>query len=202
VLGLVAAIARWRREPPAVVALQLATSIITLALAWAVRFHGEVLVAGWLVLALASTWIARRTHTRFAIVALVLVAAAYAAHPAQLWQLAAVAVMFAIERLHAVGPSRVRAVAVAGVALGLVLIDVPAGYHVLAWAAAALVLFAAGFALQVGAYRAAAFATLAVAIVRLVGVELWGFTAGQRILTFVLGGLVLLVVSYVYSRRR
>jgi uncharacterized membrane protein len=109
--------------------------------------------------------------------------------------------MFAIERIHGAGRSVIRTVAVAGVAVGLVLIDVPAGYHVLAWAVAAFVLFALGFGLKAGAYRGAAFATLALAVVRLVGVELWGFTANQRILTFVLGGLVLLVVSFIYARR-
>jgi hypothetical protein len=201
VLGAVAAMARWRGEAPAIVALQLAFTIVTLALALPVRYHGDLLIAGWLVLAVVSTAIARRADVRFTAIALVLVGAAYAAEPTLGLQTAAVATMFAIERLHAVGKSPLRALAVAGVAVGLLSIDVPVGYHVLAWAGAAFVLFALGFALAAGAYRAAGFATLGLATIRLVGVELWGFTADQRILTFVLGGLVLLVVSFIYARR-
>jgi hypothetical protein len=201
VLAAVAVIARWRGEARPIVALQLATAIVTLAVAMPVRYHGDARVAGWLVLALVSLWIARRTDTRFTVVALVLVGCAYAAEPTLALQVASVVTMFAIERLHATGKSVIGAFAVAGVAIGLVVIDVPVGYHVLAWAGAAFVLFALGFALRAGAYRVAAFATLGLAVVRLVGVELWGFTANQRILTFVLGGLVLLVVSFIYTRR-
>jgi hypothetical protein len=115
--------------------------------------------------------------------------------------------MFAIERWHApaAASSPYRTYAIAGVALGLLQLAVvaaPAGFHVLGWVAAAFALFAAGFALRSATYRWAGFAVLALSAARLLAVELRTFTANERILTFVLGGIAMLAVSFVYARRR
>ena len=77
----------------------------------------------------------------------------------------------------------------------------PPGLHVVAWVGAASLLFAAGFALRRTAYRWCAFGVLALAGARLVAVELRALSTDQRIATFVLGGALLLIVSFVYARR-
>ena len=93
---------------------------------------------------------------------------------------------------------------VAGVAVGLLqlaLAALPAGYHTVGWVTAAVVLFVLGFALRVTTYRWAGFAVLVLAAGRLLALELPRFSPDQRIVTFVLAGLALLIVSYVYARR-
>ena len=77
---------------------------------------------------------------------------------------------------------------------------VPAGLHAIAWVAVAVMMFAIGFSIRVAAYRWAGFGVLALAAGRLLLVELAHISAVQRILTFVVGGLLLLVVSFVYAR--
>jgi hypothetical protein len=78
---------------------------------------------------------------------------------------------------------------------------VPTGYHTLAWVGAGFVLFALGFALRTRAYRWSGFAALALAASRLIAVDARRFSPDQRILTFVLAGIALLAVSFVYARR-
>jgi hypothetical protein len=114
--------------------------------------------------------------------------------------------MLVVERGHAPAArsALLPALAIAGVAVGLLLlaqIAVPPGYHTLAWVGAGFVLFALGFALGARAYRWAGFAALALAATRLIAVDLRRFSPDQRILTFVLAGIALLVVSFVYARR-
>ena len=81
------------------------------------------------------------------------------------------------------------------------MLAVPAGYHTVGWVSAAVVLFGIGFALQLINYRWAGFAVLGLTAARLLAVELPRFSPNQRIVTFVLAGVALLVVSYVYARR-
>lgn len=85
--------------------------------------------------------------------------------------------------------------------LQLAQITAPPGYRTLAWVGAGFVLFALGFALRARAYRWSGFAALALAASRLIAVDVRRFSPGQRILTFVLAGVALLVVSFVYARR-
>jgi hypothetical protein len=209
--GGLALLARWRRAAPAYVAVHCGIAIATLAVALPAQLEGGALVVGWLGLAGAATAIARRGDARFGVLAGLLLVAAYGAgDEARLGGLAllgCVGVGFAIERLHAPAARRsgLRLVLVAGVAAGLAdvaTLVVPSGLHTLATVGVGGLLFAIGFALQARPYRVAAFVVLAAATLRLLSVELAMFSAGQRILTFVLGGLALLVVSFVYHRRR
>jgi hypothetical protein len=114
--------------------------------------------------------------------------------------------MIAVERGHAPAAraAPLRTLAIAGVAVGLLQlarIAVPPGYHTLAWVGAGFVLFALGFALRTRAYRWSGFAALALAAFRLIGVDVRRFSPDQRIVTFVLAGIALLAVSFVYARR-
>ena len=192
VLAIIAALAKLRREAELVTALQAGCAIVTLALAFPVELVHWQLCAGWLVLALVATALGRR----FTVLALVLVLAAYVEHDQLATQIACVLVMFAVER------SSKSPFAVAGVALGLLLIPLPAGFLTLGWVAAAFLSFAIGFALEVRAYRWAGFAILVASAARMLAVELRHFTPNQRILTFVVGGIAMLAVSFVYARRR
>jgi hypothetical protein len=207
VLAAIAGIAYLREEPHSVIALQAGAAIVTLAIALRVELHGMPLVTGWLVLALVAAVIARRADIRFTLLSLGLVVVAYGERGGVDATLACVVAMFAIERWHAAADSSspYRTYAIAGVALGLLQlagVAAPPGFHVLGWVAAAFALFAAGFALRSATYRWAGFAVLALSAARLLAVELRTFTANERILTFVLGGIAMLAVSFVYARRR
>jgi hypothetical protein len=206
----VAAIAKLRRAPPSVATLELGLALLTLALALPVELTAGPLLAGWLALALAATAIARRTAPPFTILALLLVLAGYAvvylSHLGTLAQLACVLAMLTVERGHAPAArsTLLRTLAIAGVAVGLLLlaqITVPPGYHTIAWVGAGFILFALGFAFGARAYRWSGFAALALAASRLIAIDLRHFSPDQRILTFVLAGIALLVVSFVYARR-
>jgi hypothetical protein len=210
VMGALAGAARWRRAAHEVVATQLACALITLAIALPVRFAGAPVLGGWLVLALVAAGLARRTDPRFGVLALLLGLASYGdvhvAHAGVALQLACVLAMIGVERGHAPAGevTPLRQAAIAAVALGLLQLAVlamPSGLTTLAWVGAAFVLFALGFGLAASAYRWCGFAVLALAGVRLVSVELGRFTPDQRILTFVLGGVVMLIVSFAYTRR-
>jgi hypothetical protein len=207
----IAGAARLRRAPRGVVALELGFALVTLALALPARLSGDPLLAGWLVLALAATAIARLAEPVFTVLALLLVLAGYGAvHVGALGalaQLAAVAAMVAVESGHAPAAataSRLRSVAIAGVLIGLLQLAqlaVAPGYRTLAWVGVGFLLFALGFALRARSYRWAGFAALALAAVRLIAVDVRRFSPDQRIATFVLAGFALLAVSFVYARR-
>jgi hypothetical protein len=206
----IAAIARLRRAPGSIVALELGLALLTLALALPVQLSDTPLLAGWLALALVATAFARRTASMFAILALLLVLAGYCvvqlSHLGVLAQLACVLVMFAVERGHAPATraSLLRILAIASVAAGLLQlarVTLPWGYHTLAGVGVGTVLFAVGFALRERVYRWSGFAALALAASRLIAIDVREFSPDQRILTFVLAGIALLVVSFIYTRR-
>lgn len=206
----VAALAKLRRAPPSVATLELGLALVTLALALPVQLSAGPLLAGWLALALAATAVARRAAPPFAVLALLLVLAGYGVvhvnHLGTPAHLACVLAMVAVERGHAPAAraALLRTLAIAGVALGLLLlaqVTVPPGYHTLAWVGAGFVLFALGFALRARAYRWSGFAALTLAATHLIAVDLRWFSPDQRVLTFVLAGIALLVVSFVYARR-
>jgi len=206
----IAAIARFRRAPRGVVALELGLALVTLALALPVELSAGRLLAGWLALALVATAIARRVAPSFTVLALLLVLAGYGVvHDSQLGalaQLTCVLAMIAVERGHAPAArgSLLRTLAIAGVAVGLLQlapVAVTPGYCTLAWVGAGFVLFALGFALRARGYRWSGFAALALAASRLVAIDVRRFSPDQRILTFVLAGIALLFVSFVYARR-
>jgi len=122
-------------------------------------------------------------------------------------QLVSALAFFVAERLQ---PPSDRAPAprtlfIAGSAVGLLRFTfavVPAGFATLGWVAVAFALFATGFALHSSRYRWAGFAVLALAALHVAVVDLAHLSANQRILTFVGAGILLLVVSFIYTRLR
>ncbi|HEX8702132.1 MAG TPA: DUF2339 domain-containing protein, partial [Myxococcaceae bacterium] len=78
----------------------------------------------------------------------------------------------------------------------------PAGFATLGWVVAAFGLFAVGFALRERNYRLAGLVGLALALGRLLIVDLARLPINQRVITFILIGVILLVISYTYTRLR
>ncbi len=211
------AVLAWLRSAPRVfVALQIALAIITLALALPVRVDGWTLLSAWVVLALTAAATARRaSSSAFGWVALVILVFIQA--HVQLRELGAAAQL--VCALACVATERIvprtwpasdrvpvpRILFVAGVTVALLACAIDAlspGYQSLGWVAAAFLLFVLGFALRSGAYRGSAFVVLGLSAVRVLAVDLRDLSANQRILTFVVAGVLLLIVSFTYSRTR
>jgi uncharacterized membrane protein len=68
------------------------------------------------------------------------------------------------------------------------------------WAVLALVVFAAGLGLRERVYRVGGFAILALAIGRIFIVDVWRLETLYRIVSFLILGVVLLVLGYLYNR--
>jgi hypothetical protein len=103
------------------------------------------------------------------------------------------------------GGSLFKATCAAGAGLALVWLvggQMPAGLVTLGWVVGASGLFAVGFALKERWYRLAGLGVLALALGRLVVVDLARLPANQRIVTFILLGVLLLAISYIYTRVR
>ncbi len=69
-----------------------------------------------------------------------------------------------------------------------------------AWAVLALIIFAAGLGVRERLYRLGGFAVLGLAVGRLFIVDVWRFDSLLRIVSFLVLGLVLLALSFVYNR--
>ncbi|MGQ0508163.1 MAG: DUF2339 domain-containing protein [Myxococcaceae bacterium] len=108
--------------------------------------------------------------------------------------LAAAFVVARRDALHAAGAEIALAAGLARV--------LPESLQTVAWAAAAIVLFTLGFALKKRAFRWVGFAGLAFAVVRLAVFDLAKLTRDDRSVTFVVLGLLLLGISFVYTRLR
>lgn len=207
-----AAIARARRMPWLVTATLLALALGLFACALPLELHGGALFAGWLALAAIATALARATATAaFAWIAFALVGIAQALgageHLGTGAQVAIAVALLGLERTHAPADrgSVLRvliAVCVPLALLGVVDLAIPPAFHTLAWVAVAFLAFALGFALRAGTYRWCGFGVLGIAALRFLGVELRFLSAGERIATFVAAGALLLVVSFLYARRR
>lgn len=78
----------------------------------------------------------------------------------------------------------------------------PEGLVTLGWVIAAFLLFGVGFAVRERWYRLAALAGLGLALGRLVLVDVAKLPPDQRVLTFILLGVMLLLISYTYTRVR
>src|SRR5688572_5662180 len=78
----------------------------------------------------------------------------------------------------------------------------PEDLTTLSWGVAAFGLFALGFGVRERWYRLVGLAVLTFTLGRLLFVDLSGLPPNQRILTFILLGVMLLAVSYVYTRLR
>ncbi|MEQ1859162.1 MAG: DUF2339 domain-containing protein [Chthoniobacteraceae bacterium] len=74
------------------------------------------------------------------------------------------------------------------------------GHLTAAWAVLALVVFAAGLGLRERIHRLGGFAFLALAIGRLFVVDVWRFDTLYRIVSFLVLGVVLLALSFIYHR--
>jgi hypothetical protein len=69
-----------------------------------------------------------------------------------------------------------------------------------AWAVLALLVFGAGLALRERIYRLGGFGILGLAVARLFIIDVWRFDTLPRIVSFLVLGVVLLVLSFVYNR--
>lgn len=207
-----AALARIRNSPRGFAALQLALALVTLALALPVRFDGWPLVAGWIALGLAAAAAARASALPalgWIALAILVLTQGYprTADLGAAAQLVSALAFLAAERLHPASDDRLtpRVLLIAGVVVALVRcigLAVPAGFATLGWVGMAFVLFAIGFALRGSRYRWGGFAVLAAAAARVLAVDLRHLSANQRILTFVVAGVLLLVISFIYTRMR
>ncbi|OJT27025.1 hypothetical protein BO221_03230 [Archangium sp. Cb G35] len=222
--GVGAAVAGWRNAHPAVLQAFLATSGLTLALGLPWQYEDLALVRAWTAVGLVAG-IAGRVLGAGAL-QVVGVGILYVALGAT-WQVpptgralldAALLVGFALVERAAVartdrlppplegrrrGALQFACAAGAGLALlWLVGELMPSNLTTLSWGVAAFGLFALGFAVRERWYRLVGIAVLAVTLGRLLFVDLSGLPPNQRILTFILLGLMLLAVSYVYTRLR
>ncbi len=222
--GVGAAVARWRGADPAVLQAFLATSGLTLALGLPWQYEDTALVRAWTAVGLVAG-IAGRV-LRAGALQVVGVGILYVALGAT-WQVpasgrellyAALLVGFAlVERAAVVRTERLppppegrrrdtlQFFCAAGAGLALLWLVgelMPRELTTLAWGVAAFGLFALGFGVRVRWYRLVGLAVLAVTLGRLLFVDLSGLPPNQRILTFILLGVMLLAVSYVYTRLR
>jgi len=213
--GVGGAVARRRGASTALFQAYLATGVLTLALGVPTEYEDAALVRTWTVvglaaglagrglgagalqavavgllyLALGATWIpssGRALLDAGLLVSFVLVERASVAHAARPPR--------ALQPLCALGAG------LAGVwLLGEVM---PGELTTLAWGVAASGLFVLGFAVRERWYRFAGLGVLALTLGRLMFVDLSGLPPDQRILTFLMLGVMLLAVSYIYTRVR
>lgn len=221
--GVGGALARWREAPSALSQTYLATAVLTLALGLPTQYEGVALVRAWTVVGLVAGLAGRALDAGSlqAVGVLVLYVAlgmTWVPETGRALLDAGLLVAFClVERgagmtvdtlpLAATGTRRslLQAACAAGAGLaGVWLLGevMPQQLTTLGWGAAAFGLFALGFTLGERWYRLTALAVLAFTLGRLVFVDLSGLPPDQRILTFILLGVMLLAVSYVYTRAR
>ncbi|WP_426751885.1 DUF2339 domain-containing protein [Myxococcus sp. Y35] len=218
-----AVVARERRAPSALFHTYLLLCALTFATAMPAEYSRASLVAAWTVTGVATALASRSVGApllrwagllilvaalgtcyvfvpKHALLHAVLLAAfvlAERAHVLPLPGSAATSGRAPEGLLHALGAAG------AGLALvGLVSAWMPAGLTTLGWVVAAFGLFGLGFAVRERWYRLAALAVLGFALLRLLLVDLASLPVNQRILTFILLGVMLLVISYTYTRLR
>ncbi len=216
-----AAGARVQRAPPALLHAYLALGAITLALAMPARYEDLALVGAWTltgaVAGVASRGVASPVlrWVGLGILGVALLACGLLT-PGRVLPLTALFASFLlVERMSTVrapglpeplpGGSLFKATCAAGAGLALVWLvggQMPAGLVTLGWVVGASGLFAVGFALKERWYRLAGLGVLALALGRLVVVDLARLPANQRIVTFILLGVLLLAISYIYTRVR
>jgi uncharacterized membrane protein len=221
--GGCAAVARGRHAPGALFHAYLSLTAITFALAMPARHGDSRLVVSWAVTGLATGLAGRAADSPVLrwVAGVILFAALGAWYVIPSGPTVLLAVVFLcfvlVERAGAVpwpgakrpeahpGDSLLQAALAAGAGLalvGLVGAWMPEGLVTLGWGVAAFGLFALGFGVRERWYRLAALAVLGLALLRLLFVDLAGLPADQRILTFILLGVMLLVISYTYTRLR
>lgn len=221
--GANAAVARWRQAPGALGHAYLSMSAATLALAMPARYSTAALVASWLVTGTVTGLAARATASpvlRWVGVGIVFVGlGATQLQVSVPWMLYAMALgcFVLVERSAHVRAAwmpapepllsqhRLQGLCALGAGLALVWLVgawMPAGLTTLGWVVAAFGLFAVGFALRERNYRLAGLGGLALALGRLLLVDLARLPINQRVITFILIGVILLIISYTYTRLR
>jgi uncharacterized membrane protein len=221
--GVGAAVARWRGAASVLMQAFLATGVLTLALGLPWEYGDTALVRAWTVVGLTAG-LAGRALGAGALQS-VGVGLLYVALGAT-WQVpsgralldATLFVGFAlVERgsvveaarlpppLHGRRRDTLQFFCAAGAGLALLWLVgelMPDVLTTLGWGVAAFGLFALGFAVRERWYRFVGLGVLAFTLGRLLLVDLAGLPPDQRILTFILLGVMLLAVSYVYTRLR
>lgn len=217
-----AVVARIQRAPPVLFHAYVCLCAVTLALAMPVKFEGSTLVEAWaltgVVAGVGSRGVASPVlrWVGLAILGVALVACDLFT-PGRVLPLAVLFVAFIlVERVDSLrvpgwpettglDGSALKAACAGGAGLallGLVGGQMPKGLITLGWGVAASGLFIVGFAVRERWYRFAGLGVLALALGRLLVVDLARLPADQRILTFILLGVMLLLISYVYTRLR
>ncbi len=221
--GVGAAVAGWRRASSALVQALLATGVLTLALGIPVEYGATARVWAWAVVGLAAGLAGRGLGA--SALQVVGVGLLYVALGG-IWQAgsgralldAALLVGFALVERASVaqvgalppplqGRRRDTLQFFCAMGAGLALLWLvgelmPDALTTLGWGVAAFGLFALGFAVRERWYRFVGLGVLAFTLGRLLLVDLAGLPPDQRILTFLLLGVMLLAVSYVYTRLR
>ena len=218
-----AAVAVWRGASGALVQSYLATSTLTLALGMPSQYEDAALVRAWtavgLVAGLAGRVLGAGALQTVGVGLLYVALGATWLPPSGRWLLcAALFVSFALVERASVArverlppPIAAKRLTVlqffcaAGAGLALVWLVgelMPKDLTTLGWGVAAFGLFALGFAVSERWYRIVGLAVLAFTLGRMVLIDMAGLPPNQRILTFILIGVMLLAVSYVYTRLR
>jgi len=221
--GACAVAARARHAPGGLFHAYLSLTSITLALAMPARHKDAKLVAAWAVTGLGTGLGARGADSPVlrwvgGLILFTALGTCEVLTPNHRPLFAALFLFFVfVERAGSTrwpgtprpephrGDSLLQAAYAAGAGLSLVgLVGglMPQGLVTLGWVVAAFGLFALGFAVRERWYRLAALAVLGLALLRLLVVDLGNLPADQRVLTFILLGVMLLVISYTYTRLR
>jgi hypothetical protein len=224
--GVGGAAARWRGASSALFQAYLATGVLTLALGVPAEFEDAALVRTWTAVGLAAGLAGRALGAgalQAVAVTLLYVALGATWMPPSgralldalllvsftLVERAAVVPLPLDGRLPAPVTGRGRTALQALCAVGAGLAGVwllgevmPGELTTLGWGVAASGLFLLGFAVRERWYRFVGLGVLAFTLGRLMFVDLSGLPPDQRILTFLMLGVMLLAVSYVYTRVR
>jgi hypothetical protein len=201
------------REAALLVATYLVLATVTLAFACFEQQQGTMLVLSLSGLSVAAVVGARLLQseglrvTAFLVQGVALAASAMIAEAA--WWLPAVLALgfIACERLNAGAASRgvTSSLSALGAAVALMRFGgevMPANLATLAWVVAAFVAMAVGFVVRERAYRLSGLGMLALALGRLFVLDLSELPMDRRILTFILLGVILLAISFAYTRLR
>jgi uncharacterized membrane protein len=84
----------------------------------------------------------------------------------------------------------------------LLAVELPSGMVTLAWGIEAFAVFALALWLKERSYRLSAVSLLLLCVLKVVLRDVWGLAPRDRFLTFIVLGLALLAVSYLYTRYR
>jgi hypothetical protein len=84
----------------------------------------------------------------------------------------------------------------------LLAVELPSGMVTLAWGIEAFAIFALALWMKERSYRLSAVSLLLLCVLKIVARDVWGLAPRDRYLTFIVLGLALLAVSYLYTRYR